>query len=109
MEYILNPVYFIYYFVLGNDFLYQGKRNYTYFILNLIISLIISFCGCVYNEFIILFCCGLERDTHNQVALRSDFEKDIGPLNIDEDSEINEDEQEKGGLFELISLNPISK
>ena len=115
MIFIINPIYLIIFFLLGNDFIYKGERNYIYFILNLIISLIISFCGCVYNEFIILFFCGLERDTHNQVVLRADSEKNIGPLINDEDSEnFEENEKEYGQeeedeLFKLISLQSLNK
>ena len=74
MDYILNPFFIIYYFCDGNDFKSNGKSDAFYFILNLILSLIITFCGGVYNEFMILFCCGLERDTHNQVKKRAFFE-----------------------------------
>ena len=114
MDYILNPIYIIIYFFYGDDFLYKGKSNYIYFIINLIISLIITFCGFVYNEFLILFFCGLERDTHNQVALRAYIEANAGPLRNDDDSENgneneNEDTQDEGQLFELINLQPLNK
>ena len=69
--YFLNPIYLIYYFVSGKDFISYGKTNYAYFFINLIISLITTFLGCVYNEFAILFCCGLERDTYSQIIKRS--------------------------------------
>ena len=72
LDYILNPFYIIYYFVVGSDFVANGKRNYIYFIFNLILALITSICGGVYNEFLILFCCGLERETHNQIVIRSE-------------------------------------
>ena len=114
MDYILNPIYIIIYFFYGDDFLYKGKSNYIYFIINLIISLIITFCGFVYNEFLILFFCGLERDTHNQVALRAYIEANAGPLRNDDDSENgneneNEDTQDEGQLFELINLQSLNK
>ena len=70
-DYILNPFYLTYYFVAHNDFKKNGKLGVFYFVLNIIISLIISFFGCVYNEFIILFFCGLERNTHDQVSKRA--------------------------------------
>ena len=91
MQYILNPFYIIYYFASGNDFLFKGKRNVAFFIINLLMSLILTFCGCVYNEFIILFCCGLERDTHFQVTKRSEIEGDIGDIDriLDENDEDN--------------------
>ena len=44
-----------------------------------------SFCGGVYNEFLILFCCGLERDTHSQVTRRSDVENELNVFYADED------------------------
>jgi hypothetical protein len=72
-EYVLNPLYFIYFYFGLNDFIQKkdGKLDVAYFIINIIISLIISFFGCVYNEFIILFFCGLERNTHDQVSKRA--------------------------------------
>ena len=42
--------------------------------------------GGVYNEFLILFCCGLERNTHSQVIKRADDEKDFNIL-LDNDEE----------------------
>ena len=70
-DYFLNPIYFIFSYAMGTDFLSNGERNIFYFIVNLILSIVISFCGCVNNEFIVLFCCGLEINTHNQIVLRS--------------------------------------
>ena len=49
------------------------ELDIAYFILNIIISLIISFFGCIYNEFIILFFCDLERDTHDQISKRAEI------------------------------------
>ena len=89
VEYILNPFYLIYYFCSDNDFITNGNKNYAYFFINLIISLIISFFGFVFNEFIILFCCELEIDTHSQIVTRSIKEEEI--LNL---SETNIDEEE---------------
>ena len=104
VDYIFNPFYFIYYFLIEDDFLYHAKTNYAYFIINLILSFITSLFGCVYNEFLILFCCGLERDTHNQVLQRAFLESDID--NFPDD---NEDNKEDGQLFELINMNSINK
>ena len=71
-NYFLNPIYLIYNFTLENDFNTNGKRNIPLFIINLIISIIISILGCVYNEFIVLFFCGLEINTHDQISKRSE-------------------------------------
>ena len=67
-----------------------------------------------YNEFLILFCCGLERDTHDQVSLRSNFENRFDAFYNDGDTEIigeneNEEVQEEGELFKLVSMQPENK
>ena len=69
-QYFLNPIYIIF-SLFGNDFIYKGKKNYIYFSLNMILSTIISLSGCVYNEFLILFFCGLYHETHDQIVLRA--------------------------------------
>ena len=103
MNYILNPFYIIFYFISGNDFLSNGKSNYAYFIVNLIVSLVITFCSFVYNDFLILFCCGFERDTYNQVSFRSISEVELDTLYNEEEEEQEEnekaDEKENDGLF----------
>ena len=77
-QYFLNPIYITINFILGNDFNSNGKRNYIYFIINFLLSFIISFCGCVYNEFLILFFYGLQYETHDQISSRA------ATMNIDE-------------------------
>ena len=74
-EFILNPIYFIIDFVLGNDFIKKGKRNYAYFFINIIISIIISFFCLVFNEFAILYICDLDKDTHLQISKRSEIDE----------------------------------
>ena len=81
--YFLNPVYLIYYFVSEKDFFSYDKPIYSYFFINLIISLITTFLGCVYNEFIILFCCELERDTHSQIVKRANESLDPNDDDLD--------------------------
>jgi len=91
LDYILNPFYMIYHFSFGDDFLSNEYRNYAYFFINLIISIIISFFGFVFNEFIILFCCKLEKDTHQQIVKRSMVEEEILKLyeiDMEEDTQI---------------------
>ena len=77
LDYILNPIYMSIDFALQEDFLSKGERNYAYFFINLIISLIISFLGLVYNEFLILFFCHLDKDTHLQISRRGNLDGDI--------------------------------
>ena len=88
-EYFLNPFYIIYYFIFHNDFISNGNKNYAYFIINIILSLLITLSGCVYNEFLVLFFCGLERETHSQVSKRASVNKEIYSLYEDEDSDFN--------------------
>ena len=88
-DYFLNPIYLSYNFGLKADFMTKGSRNIPYFIVNLILSFIISFFGCVYNEFIVLFFCGLERNTHDQISKRADEHVLSELLSMDESS--NED------------------
>ena len=73
MDFLLNPFFNIYYFIIEDDF----NKNYFYFFTNEIICFIIDFFACVYNEYLILFCCGLEFDTKDEIARRS---KNIGTL-----------------------------
>ena len=94
MDYILNPFFIIYHFASGNDFLYKGKSNWIYFMINLLMSIILSFCGCVYNEFIILFFCKLEFNTHDQVILRSLTEIDRSSLYEEIDEENNDKDED---------------
>ena len=51
-------------------------------------SIIIPFFSCVYNEFIILFCCKLDYETHVEITKRSSktYDSDI-ILNIDDNNE----------------------
>ena len=90
MEYILNPFYIIYYFVFGNDFISYGKKNVAYFVINLIVALVLTFCGCVFNEFLILFCCKLEKETHDQIVLRAMIDNDDNIFNVNYDDDETE-------------------
>ena len=71
-EYILNPFYLIFSLLLKKDFISRKKRSYGYFAINLILSMIISFSACVYNEFVILFFCKLQYETYHQISFRAE-------------------------------------
>ena len=95
-DYALNPIYLFYYYGAHNDFRKNGRFNVAYFVVNIILSLIISFFGCVYNEFILFFFCGFERDTHDQVSKRADIKiSDIQMqlTNIKDDNLSNDDDE----------------
>ena len=88
---VLTPFYLIFYFCIGSDFQYEGDKNYLYFSINLILSIIISICSFIYCEFIVLFCCGLEKNTHDQISKRAETFGVISIYDInktDEESEI---------------------
>ena len=92
-DYILNPIYLSVYFSIKKDFLRKGERNVPYFVVNLILSICVSFVGCVYDEFIVLFFCGLEHNTHAQVSKRSNFQielDDIYSIKYDDDDDDEE-------------------
>ena len=77
----------IYYFVSEED---DSDNNLYSFIINLIISFITVFCSLIYNDFIILFCCDMERNTHFEVSKRASV-MDLEALNdSDCDSTFNE-------------------
>ena len=102
IQYLLNPFFNIYYFFSESDF----NNSYIYFIISEIICVIISFFGCIYNEYIVLFCCGLESETQEVIALMA--KNEIIPLtNIDiseiEDDIISIDNRNTTNLSEKIS------
>lgn len=87
-DYIINPIYIIYYFTIGEDFLNERERNYFYFFVNIIILIIFDFFGLVYNEFIALFFCGLEQNTYKSVNYRAQSEE-MDSFSIDEDEDVD--------------------
>ena len=40
---IINPLYIIFYFSIGDDFINNNKRNYFYFFLNLVLLIVVDF------------------------------------------------------------------
>ena len=67
MDYFMGPFFIIYFFIKENDF----NKDYSYFFISLFLSLIVDFFSCVYNEYIIIFCCGLEHNTKDIIIERS--------------------------------------
>ena len=96
--YIINPLYFPYYCAALKDFKKENGVNGPYLALNIIIAIIISFFGCVYNEFIILFCCGLERDTHSQISERANTSLAMELIKVDD---------EEGNNIQLNDLDSL--
>ena len=89
IDYFLNPIYFTYYYING-DFVSGEDQNIAYFLINFFLSIFISLCGCIYNEIFIVFLCGLESETHDQISFRSNMNSnnfyDINQINADEEN-----------------------
>ena len=90
-QYFLNPIYIIFTLIVEKDFESKRGNTYLFFSLNLILTIIISLCGCVYNEFIILFFCGLQHETYKEISFRAalpDSENELDNSNVcdEEDS-----------------------
>ena len=90
MDYFMTPFYNIYYFLKYKDF-YDNK---IYFIVSEIISLTIDFFGLLYNEFIILFWCGLEHETKSEIKIRATSHEIL-----------KEDEEDEGESEENNDIN----
>ena len=88
-SYFLNSVFIIYHYLDRNDFLSEGEKNFLYFFMNLIISIIIDFFGLIYNEFFILNCCGLSNETHEGISFRAALNQLEMTSNKFEDNDIN--------------------
>ena len=92
-EYFLNPLINIYYFLKEDDF----HANYLYFFICEFINIIMDFSFYIFNEYIILKCCGLEYDTGEEIIQRAkELDMDnIKPIKDNEDDDldnINDDE-----------------
>lgn len=85
-DYILTPLIIVYYFISKDN----NDNDLYSFIINLFISLITVFCSLIYNDFIIIFCCDMEHNTHYEVSKRASV-MDLEALNdSDCDSTFNE-------------------
>ena len=89
-DYFINPIYIIYYFSMGEDFITNGSKNVEYFIINLLSSLIITFFGCVYNEFIVLDFCDLGFYSYDEVSKRASENERISLSKLGMNEEENE-------------------
>ena len=107
-NYFVNPLYIIYSYIDGEDFLTKDGQNVFYFLINFIISILALFSTLIYNEFIVIFCCGLEHNTYLQISRRSKLEdlemeiKNLSSEGFDDNKEGEEtEEEEKEGEEEI--------
>ena len=68
-DYIFAPIFNILFFIEKQEF----YDSIVYFVICEILSIIMGFFGCVYNEFIVLFCCGLEHNTKFDISSRAEL------------------------------------
>ena len=85
-QFFLNPVVNIYYLIIKDDF----HQNYFYFTICEIINLTIDFFFYLYNEYIVLYYCGLEHDTEDEIILRS-LDGEIHNLRFETEDDFLED------------------
>ena len=76
-NYCLNPLFMIYDFASGGDYIVKGEKSVLYFIINFILSTIIAFCGGIFNDLLVLNCCGLEYETYEKISERSSVSESI--------------------------------
>ena len=68
-EIFLDPIIIMY--TLYRDSEIYDFNYCVFYIINIFCLIIMTFCSCVYNDFIVLYCCGLEHDTYGEIIKRS--------------------------------------
>ena len=104
IDYLINPLMNISIMHNNMDIFHH---NVTYFIICEIICIVLSFFGCVFNEYIILYCCGLEHDTQDEVANRANNQSQNELNDNDEASNNNENPENDDNIKKsntIISL-----
>ena len=100
IDYLLNPLIIIYSFCILNDF-----YNITaYFIIAEIICIVMSFFGCVFNEYIIIYCGGLELETKDEIADRANSQLE-NELDIIDDISIYSENDENDVKMNGSNIN----
>ena len=101
-ECFLDPFIFIYIFFKmknqGKDKNESSENIWYFFVINLICEIIVTFCTCIYNEFLVLYNCGMAYNTHLEIIRRSNI---LDALNDDNDSS----SFSQKGNYELFEKN----
>ena len=90
-ETVVDPLIILYDLFEGND---AKNIKWTYYlIINFFCLIIIVFCSLVYNDFIILYCFGLEENTYSEIRKRSIIREmnNLSDSSLDESNEEDED------------------
>ena len=85
-ECILDPIITIIKLFLYNNNKENSEYFWFFFTINVVSLFIITFCSLVYNDFVVLYCYGLEKDTHLEITKRSGInEKSISEHSEEDD------------------------
>ena len=82
---IFDPFKLIYNFYFSDEKL--DEQNILFFIINILISIIIIFCACIYNELFVLYCCNLHINTYFEISRRASSEDFLDYILGDDDDD----------------------
>jgi hypothetical protein len=100
-ESFLDPIIIIYSLISDLYSLKPNDKNWNFYFdygINIFLSIIMAFCSCVYNDFIVLYCCGLEYNTYLEVSKRC-FSVKEKLLLSEENSSSDEEEDTELKIF----------
>ena len=82
---IFDPFILVYNFYFSDEKL--DEQNLFFFIINILISITIVFCACVYNELFVLYCCNLHINTYFEISRRASSEDFLDYILGDDDDD----------------------
>ena len=102
-ESIVDPIEIIFQSFLQNQIIENNIKNRVlYYILISVCLLTISFLSMVYNDFIILYCWGLQYNTHLEINKRAiSYENINSGLMDDDDDNVDEESNDKSELTRI--------
>ena len=68
-EIFLDPIIIMYTLYRDNEI--YDSNFWVFYVINIFCLIIMTFCSCIYNDFIVLYCWGLEYNTYSQITKRS--------------------------------------
>lgn len=103
LELILDPFILIFYYLKYNT-LFIEINNLIYFIIIISLLFVINFFGLIYNDFLVLCCCGLDINSFNQIKKRNiSYNINYGIIDDCEEDENSDDDNKK--TEELVEKN----
>ena len=101
IDYFFNPFINIFFYFIEQEFF----KNIYYFVVSEIICCVMSFFGCVFNEYIVLYCCNLELETQDEIADRAKIGESEKLINQSELKSINDNESGETTQNDYITKN----